>query len=207
MRGSTLTEIDVILDDYRSSYGKTAEEIREGMDEGFSEGYREGIKQGFIDGVKECMATGFNNIEVKSTEETLKCAFETASDEAVNVSITQAVSRKYREKIGPSFKKKMEEACNNVVEDIRKADFEMEKIYASELKICVDASVKKIKECIDSAFEGIKENLPENLVFGSIFNGLQDGFDNDLEEKLKACEIRICKEIDNKICNRQVDYE
>ena len=202
-----MTEIDVILNDYSSSYGKTAEEIREGIDEGFSEGYREGIKQGFIDGVKECMATGFSNIEVKSTEETLKCAFETASDEAVNVSITRAVSNKYREKIGPSFKKKMEEACNNVVEDIRKADFELEKISASELKICIDASVKKIKECIDSSFEGIREYLPENLVFGSIFNGLQDGFDNDLEEKLKACEIRICKEIDNKICNRQVDYE
>lgn len=200
-----MTEINVLLNDYLMNYRNTAKEIHEGVDEGFSEGYKEGIKQGFIDGVKECLAKGFDNIEVKSTEETLKLAFETASDESVNVSITRAVSRKYREKISPPFKKKMEEACNKVVEDIKKADFELEEIPASELKICVDTSVKKIKECIDGAFVGIRKNLPEDLIFGSVFNGLQDGFDNDLEENLQACEKRVCKEIDNKI-NKQGVY-
>jgi hypothetical protein len=193
-----MTELNILLNDYRISYGKTAKEIREGIDEGFNEGYKEGIKQGFIDGVKECLATGFNDIEVKSTEETLKYAFETASDESINVSITRAVSRKYRERIGPPFKKKMEEACSKVVEDIRRGDFELDKLPASELKICVGTSVQKIKECVDSAFEGIRKNLPEDLVFGSVLNGLQDGFDNDLEENLQTCKNRICKEIDEK---------
>lgn len=194
-----MTEIKVLLNDYLGSYGEMAKEIHEGMNEGFNEGYKEGIKQGFIDGVKECLASSFNNIEVKNVEETLKCAFCTASDEAVNTSITCTVSRKYREKIGPTFKRKMEEACNKVVEEIKKADFELDEVPASELKICVDASVKQIKERIDSAFEGIKESLPKEAVLGSIFDGFQDGFDNDLEENLKDCETRICKEIDNKI--------
>jgi flagellar biosynthesis/type III secretory pathway protein FliH len=200
-----MTEINFLLNDYLTNYGNMAKEIHEGVEEGFSEGYKEGIKQGFIDGVKECLATGFNNIEVKSTEETLKCALETASDESINVSITRAVSRKYRERISPPFKKKMEEACNKAVENIKKADFDLEEVPASELKICVDASVKKIKECIDGAFEGIRKNLPEDLIFGSVFNGLQGGFDNDLEENLQACEKRICKEIDSKI-NKQGVY-
>lgn len=202
-----MNELNVLLEEYHANYEKTAKEICEGIDEGFNEGYKAGIKKGFIEGVKECIASGFNNIEVKSTEETLRYAFKTSSDEAITVSITRAVSRKYREKIGPPFKKKMEKICNTVVEDIKKADFELEEIPASELKICVDASVKKIRECIDNAFEGVRKNLPEDLIFGSIFNGLQDGFDNDLEENLKACEKRIYKEIDTKIDNRGAHYK
>jgi len=44
MRGYILTEIEVPLDNYCSSYETMAKEIQEGMDEGFNEGLREGIK-------------------------------------------------------------------------------------------------------------------------------------------------------------------
>jgi hypothetical protein len=167
MRGLALTEIKVLLNDYLDNYGEIAKEIHEGVNEGFNEGYKEGIKQGFIDGVKECLASGFNNIEVKNVEETLKYAFCTASDEAVNTSITRTVSRKYREKIGPAFKKKMEEACNKVVENIRKADFKLEETPASELKICVGISVKQIKECVDGTFGTLKKNYRRKRYSGA----------------------------------------
>ena len=73
-----------------------ANDIREGMDEGFNEGFREGIKQGFVAGVRECMVTDFDSIDVKGMEEILKSAFETASDEAIQVSIKRTL--KYIEK-------------------------------------------------------------------------------------------------------------
>jgi len=88
-----LIGIVATLSDYRNSYEKIAKEIREGMNEGFSEGLVECIKQGFVDGVKECRTVGFGNIDVKSTEEILKFAFETASGEALGIAVRRTVSR------------------------------------------------------------------------------------------------------------------
>lgn len=202
-----MTEIVATLNDYRSSYEKMAKEIREGMNEGFNEGLVEGIKQGFVDGVKECRSVGFGNIDVKSTEEILKFAFETASGEALGVAVRRTVSREYKAKIGPSFRKKMKEECDKAVEDIRRADLELDKGSASDLKNSVEASAKKIKEFVGGAFGGIRKNLPVDVVFRSFFESLQEELNRDLDRHLKACEIRICKEIDNKIDKRRLDHE
>jgi hypothetical protein len=202
-----LTEIEVPVNDYCSRYETMAKDIREGIDEGFNEGLREGIKKGFVAGIRECMDKGFDNIEVKCMEEILKDAFKTSSDETTRVRIKRTVSNKYREKISPSFKQKMEEACDKAVEEIKNTDFELDKRPASGLKSCVNISVKKIKECIGSAGGDMRKKLPTDLVFGSFFDCLQAEFDRDLDENLKACEKRICKEIDNKIDNKKVDHE
>ena len=46
MWGYILTELEVSIDNYCSSYETMAKEIQEGVDEGFNEGLRDGIKQG-----------------------------------------------------------------------------------------------------------------------------------------------------------------
>ena len=184
-----------------------SEEIHEGIDEGFNEGLKEGIKQGFVDGIKECRATGFDNIDVKSTEEILKIAFKIASDEAIDITVRQTVSNEYREKIGPSFKKKMEEACSKAVEEIKNDDIELDEVSASKLKNRVDAAVERVRDSIGSACGGVKKNLPKDIIFKVFFGSLQDEFNRDLDENLEACKKRICKEIDSKTANKKVDHE
>lgn len=164
-----MTDIVVTLDNYGNSYEKLAKEIREGMNEGFNEGLVEGIKQGFVDGVKECRSVGFGNIEVKSMEEILKLAFEIASGEALGIGVRRTVSRVYKEKIGPSFRKKMKEACDMAVEDIRRADFELKNESASEYQNQVLGSFKKIKELVGRAFGGVRRTLPVDVIFKSFF--------------------------------------
>lgn len=78
-----MTEIEVPVNDYCSEYEMMANDIHAGMDEGFNEGFREGIKQGFVAGIRECLVTDFDSIDVKGMEEILKDAFENASDEAI----------------------------------------------------------------------------------------------------------------------------
>ncbi|MGB9927635.1 MAG: hypothetical protein ACPK85_04450 [Methanosarcina sp.] len=202
-----MTEIEISLNDYCGSYETMSKEIQEGIDEGFNEGLTEGIKQGFIAGIKECRDTGFDNIDVKSTEEILKIAFKIASDEAIEITVRKAVSDEYNEKVSPSFKKKMEEACSKAVEEIKNADFELDEVSASKLKNRVDASVERVRECIGSACGGVKKNLPKDMIFKIFFGSLQDEFNRDLDENLKACRMRICKEIDSKITSKKVDHE
>jgi len=201
-----MTDVEVSLNDYCSKYETMAKEIHEGMDEGFNEGLREGIKKGFVAGIRECLDKGFDNIEVKCMEEILKDAFKTSSEETTRVRIKRTVSNRYREKISPSFKQKMEEACDKAVEEIKNTDFELDKRPASGLKICVNTSIKKIKECIGSACADMRKNFPTDLVFGSFFDSLQAEFDRDLDENLKACEKRIFREIDHKTENQRADY-
>jgi hypothetical protein len=93
----------------------------------------------------------------------------------------------------------MKEACNKAVEDIKRSDFELDKGSASEYQNRVFGSVKKIKESAGSAFGSIRRTLPVDVVFRSFFEGLQEELNRDLDMHLKACERRICKEIDNKI--------
>ena len=203
----TLVGIGISLDGYCSSYEKIAKDIREGIDEGFSEGLREGVKQGFIDGVKECRKGGFDNIEVKGMEEILECAFETASDETVSATIKRAVTNEYWVKISPSFEQKMEEACNKAVEEIKNADFDLDKRPASHIKSCVGTSAEKITECISDVCKGVRKNYPTDIIFWRFFDCLQDEFNRDLGKNLKACEERICKEIDSKVNNKRLDHE
>lgn len=202
-----MTEIEIFLNNYCNSYEAMAEEIHEGIDEGFNEGLKEGIKQGFVDGIKECRSTGFDNIDVKSTEEILKRAFKIASDEAIETTVRKAVSDEYSEKVAPSFKKKMEEACSKAVEEIKNADFELDEMSASKLKNRVDESVEKVRECIGSACGGVKKNLPKDMIFKIFFGSLQDEFNRDLEENLEVCKMRICEELDNKISNMKADHD
>lgn len=202
-----MTDLVLTLDNYYNVYEKLAKEIREGMNEGFNEGLVEGIKQGFVDGVKECRSVGFGNIEVKNTEEILQCAFEIVLGEALGIGIKRTVSREYKEKIGPSFRKKMKEACDKAVEDIRRADFELNTESASEYQNRVLGSVKKIKELVGRAFGGVRRTLPVDVIFRSFFESLQEEINRDLDLHLKACERRICREIENRVEKRRLDHE
>jgi hypothetical protein len=196
-----LSWTEEFLNSYCSSYEKIAKDIREGIDEGFSEGLRESMKLGFVEGIKECRDTGFDNIEVRDMEEGLKNALETSSNESALTIIKRAVSNEYWAKIGPSFRLKMEEACNKTVEEIHSADFEVDGISTTYLESCVNASDEKITEYIGNVCEGVRKNLPTDVIFSMFFNCLQDEFNRDLVKNLKAFKERIRKEIDNKINN------
>jgi hypothetical protein len=196
--GYTLAGIEELLNIYCSSYEKIAKDIREGMEEGFSEGIRESMKLGFVEGIKECRATGFDKIEVRDMEEVLKNAFEASSDESALTIIKRAVSNEYWARIGPSFKLKMEEACNKIVEEIKIADFKVDGIGITYIESCVSASDKKITELIGNISEGVRKNLPADVVFSTFFDCLQDEFNKDLAKNLNAFEKRIYKEIDNR---------
>lgn len=202
-----MTGIEDSLERYRSNYEKVAKEVCEGIDEGLSEGLKKGIQQGFLEGIRECRLTGFDNIEVKGTEEVLKCALNTASDEAVCSIIKQKVSEEYWKKIGPSLKKKMEEACSRVVEEVKNADIELDEKPASYMKSCVNSSIENVTECIGNACSDVKRNFLTDMIFGSFFYCLQSEFNRDLESNLKVCKERICKEIDNKINDKKADHE
>lgn len=209
MRGYTLTEIEVPIDNYCSSYESIAKDIREGIDEGLNEGIKGGIKQGFVAGIRECLDRGFDNIEVKCMEEILKDAFKTSSAETARVRIRHTVGNKYRDRISPSFKQKMGEACDKAVEEIKNvknADFEPDKTPVSGLKSRVNPSFEKIKECIGSVCGDVRKKFSSDFVFGSFFESLQDELNRDLDENLEACEKRICREIDPKIEKQRADY-
>jgi hypothetical protein len=195
------------LDRYCSSYEKIAKKICNGIDEGFNEGLREGIKQGFVEGVKECRLAGFDNIEVEIMEETLKCAFKNASDETVCSKVKQVTTTRCLAKISLSFKQEMEEACNNVVEEIKNADFELDTKSAFCAKNCVDTSIEKIKGCIGDVCGDVIKKFPADRIQGTFFDHLQEMFNNELDRNLKACEDRICKEIDYKVNTEKADHE
>jgi hypothetical protein len=103
----------------------------------------------------------------------------------------------------------MEEACDRAVEEIKNAknaDLEPDKRPVSGLKICVNTSFEKIKECIGNACGDVRKKFSADPVFGSFFDYLQDEFNRDLDENLEACEKRICREIDPKIEKQRADY-
>jgi len=209
MRGYILAEIELPINNYCRSYETISKEIREGMDEGFNEGIKEGIKQGFVAGIRECRLTGFDNIEVKCMDEILKDAFKTSSAETARIRIRHTVSNRYRDSISPFFKQKMGEACNRAVEEIKNlknADFDSDKRPVSGLKICVNTSFEKIKECISNACGDVRKKFSADIVFGSFFESLQEEFNRDLDENLDVCEKRICREIDPKIEKQRADY-
>lgn len=178
------------------------EEIQEGIAEGFNEGLREGIKQGFIDGIKECRDLGFSNIDVKSMEEVLENSFKIVSDKTIQITFRQVVGKEYRENVSPSFKKKMEEACNKAVEGINNSDCEMGEAAALKLMYRVDVSIEKIRECIGNACGTVKEQFSTNTVFESLFDCMQDEFKKGLDKNLEACEKSAYKAIDSKIDNK-----
>lgn len=194
--------IENFLNGYCSSYEIIAKDICEGIDEGFIEGLREGIKQGFVEGIKECRITGFDNIEVKDIEESLKNTIESASDESAITIIKRAVSNEYWAKISPSFKLEMEEACNKTIMEIKKSVFEVDKASSSDIEICVNAADEKVTGCISNVCEGVKKNLPTYAIFSIFFDCLQDEFNRDLGKNLKGFKEGLCKEIENKINNK-----
>jgi hypothetical protein len=203
----TLAGIEELLNGYCSSYEIIAKDIHEGIDEGFSEGLRESMKLGFVEGIKECRNKGFDNIEVRDMEESLKNALETASDESSLSIVNRSVSNEYWAKISPFFKRKMEQACNKTVEEIKNAEFNVDGINDVYIQSCVNASDRKIAEYIDNVCAGIRKNLPGDVIFNIFFDCLQDEFNRDFGKNLKAFTERICKEIDNKANNKRSDHE
>lgn len=207
MLDSVLVGIEDIFNVYYSSFEMIAKDIREGIDEGFIEGFREGIKQGFVEGIKECKSKGFNNIEVGDLDQVLKYTLETGSNESASDIIKQAVSDEYWMKIEPPFKQKMDDAYYGVVEEIRNTDFEKDIKHVSCIKSCLDASVKRIMECIGDVCGGVRKYISEDEIFMNFFYCLQDEFNRDLVKSLKAYEKRICAEIENKIDSECPDHE
>jgi hypothetical protein len=138
-----LEKIETPLDGYCRGYDILVEDILAGIEEGFKEGLKEGIKQGFIAGIIEFKSTGFEDIDVKSTDEILKDSFKQGSDAATFTTIKQTVTNEYRVTIGTVFKKEMEKACEKAVMNIRNADVTLDKVSAFELKLSLKESIKK----------------------------------------------------------------
>jgi hypothetical protein len=202
-----LAGIEDSLDGYCSSYEEIAKDICDGIDEGFNEGLREGIKQGFLEGIKECKLAGFDNIEVETLEETFKCAFKSASNATVCSKAEQVIADRCLAKISLSFKQKMEEACNKAVKEIKDADFELDTKSAFCAKNYVDNSITKIKGYIGNVCKDVSNKFPEGCIQEIFFDRLQGVLDSELDRNLKACEARICKEIDSKVNTEKADHE
>jgi hypothetical protein len=199
VRGLYLDDIEASIDSYCRTYETMTEDILAGIEEGFEEGLKEGIKKGFVDGLKECLTLGFDNVPVKSLDAIMDDAFGKASDTTIRSTIKRIVSREYRSCIGSAFKKEMEEACAKAAEDIKNARVQLDSSAAEGLKGCVDFSVRNIKDCIGKACDTTRKRLTTDLLFGSLFDGLQDGFNQDLEENIKACKEKLDREIDGKV--------
>lgn len=197
-----MDEIKSSISRYCIDFESIREDIISGIKEGVEEGIKEGIKKGFLDGIKDCLKLGFFKIgkhEIKSFKKILVDAFGNASEKSIRLSIKKIVRSKYKSILDPSFKKYMETACNNVVEEIRNSKIRLDSSGAKDIKILVSFSTNKINEKFEKIGNDVREKLPTDAIFGSAVDGIQDGLQETINENIKICEERFNREIDKKI--------
>lgn len=92
----------------------------------------------------------------------------------------------------------MEAACTRLVDELKQSRQHVSAAVAAGSKKAVELAVKKIKERVGGICGDVRKKLPTDVVFGSFFDGIQAGFNSDLDAGLKACEKRIDAAIDEK---------
>ncbi len=202
------------MDDIKDSIGRYSaefESIRDdiisGAKEGFKDGLKEGIKKGFVDGMKDCLDWGLFNtgrFEVKGFRKILVDAFGSASENSIRSSIKKIVKREYTTVVEPSFKKYMETACDDAVDAIKGIKVKLDSSGASDIKELLAVSAGKLNEKIGEISGKFRENFPTDIVFGSAVDGVQECFENTLNENIGVCKERINNEIDKKIISTRV---
>jgi len=194
--------IKASIDRYSADFESISNDIISGAEEGFKEGLKEGIKKGFVDGIKDCLQLGLFNtgkFEVKSFRKILVDAFGSASRNSIRSFVKKIVKREYTAVVEPSFKKYMETACNNVIGTIKNTKARLDSSDANALKELLALSTKKLNEKIKGTSSKFRENFPTDIVFGSAVDGLQENFENTLNENIGTCKERISTEIEKKI--------
>jgi len=194
-----LAVVETSIECYRSSYDGLAADVFAGVEEGFYKGVKEGIKRGFVEGIQECLMVGIDNIDAKKADDIIKDALQDASTGAFSTAIQSTAREEYRAVVGPYFKHFMRDACDKAVNDIHDDPARIERSSATFLKCCVGESMERIKACVGSTCDMFRKKTPTDKLFGSFLDGLQDVFNKDLDDGLKACEERIDKEIDGKV--------
>lgn len=187
---------------YGTDFENAREDIIFGIREGLEEGIKEGIKDGFLDGIKDCLTIGFSNIsktDFKSFKEILVDAFENASDKSIRSSIKKIVRHEYKSTLDPSFKKYMEKACSNMLDELRNSNLRLDSEGAGDMKDIIAFSIEKISEEFEKIHNKVRERLPTDMIFGSAVDGIQEGFQETFDENIKTCEERINREIDKKV--------
>jgi hypothetical protein len=191
-----------LLTNYSTDFECIRNDIISGAEEGFKEGLKEGIKKGFVDGIKDFLNMGLFNtgrFEVKSFRKILVDAFGSASKNSIRSFIKKIVKREYAAVVEPSFKKYMETACNNVAEAIKNTKIKLDTSEVNALKDLLALSTKKLNEKIGEISSKFRENFPTDIVFGSAIDGLQEDFEDTLNENIGTCKECINIEIDKKI--------
>ncbi len=169
---------------YQNYFEDLKNEFFSAVKEGAEEGIKEGVKDGIIDGLSECFDLGFLNIstsEVKEIDEILM----DAAEETIEENIQNAVKKQ----LCPVLKAKLQNLCDAALKEIK------------DYKITVDADVidlaekSNIEEMAESKMEEIEEyinqNLPQNFMFTTIFNGLEKGTSECLIDNISICAERI----------------
>ena len=198
----TMDAIKASINRYSADFESISNDIISGAKEGFKEGLKEGIKKGFVDGMKDCLNLGLFNtgkFEVKSFRKILVDSFGNASRNSIRSFIKKIVKREYAAVVEPSFKKYMETACNNVIGTIKNTKTRLDSSDANGLKDLLALSAKKLNEKIKDISSKFREKFPTDIVFGSAVDGLQENFENTLNENIGTCKERINTEIDKKI--------
>jgi hypothetical protein len=189
------------IDSYSADFESIGNDIISGAEEGFKEGLKEGMKKGFVDGIKDCLKLGLfdtRRYEVKSFRKIVVDAFGSASKNSMRSFIKKIVKREYAAVVEPSFKKYMETACNNVVEIIKNTKVKLDSSDANALKDFLDLSTKKLNKKFGEISSRFRENFPTDIVFGSAIDGIQEDFEDTLNENIGTCKERISTEIDKK---------
>ncbi len=192
---------------YSANFESLRDDIVSGIKEGVEEGIKEGVKKGFIDGIKDCLDLGFSNIgkvKIKTFKKILVDAFGNASEKSIRSSIKKTVEKEYKSMINSSVKKYMEKTCNTMVETIRTSTIRLDSKSSKDIKDLLTLSTKKISDEIGEINNKVREKLPTDIIFGSVVDGMQEGFEETFNENIKICEERIGREIEKKATSVEV---
>ena len=189
--------IDLYIDDFES----IKSDIIAGIEEGFSEGLKEGVKKGFIDGMKESLKIGFSTViksDIKSIKEIHQDAFNGASKKSIADNIKKIIREKYDSTIAPSFKQHMEKTCDAMIEKIEDADIHLDERAGKRAKELFSISNKKVAENIGDISAKMREKLSGDIIFGSAFDGIQEGLEENINEHIELCRKRFDAQVDKK---------
>lgn len=91
-----------------------------------------------------------------------------------------------------------------MVETIRTSTIRLDSKSSKDIKDLLTLSTKKISDEIGEINNKVREKLPTDIIFGSVVDGMQEGFEKTFNENIKICEERIGREIEKKATSGEV---
>jgi flagellar biosynthesis/type III secretory pathway protein FliH len=173
--------------DYQKRCIQLKEEIIQSIKDGTREGIQQGIQNGFLEGIKESADMGFTNLmETLSTD----------TDVFLNIMATsvveQEVENRVKSVICPSIKIRMDRACQNVLQNIQ-----VNKQEGTLFNIDQELDLEGLSQGqLDQCIQSLSQYLPQNFIFGSLFNGCESALTTCLTENVQDCRQLVQDKID-----------